>query len=153
MIPNTTQDLAHIFGTRSSTQICLTLKKFSTLVSVSRSIHWSIHRSSHSAKYTNESSQMFSAVAMFASCLSKSCSNEANVGSIVLPFSRAFSTSSHQASCSNLWNEVSPERSKVHCYELMLLITIFVNLGVFRHFETVTNIRTWIKSHIYWRML
>jgi hypothetical protein len=32
-------------------------------------------------------------------------------------------------------------------------ITIFVNLGFFRHFETVTNIRTWIKSHKYWRML
>ena len=30
---------------------------------------------------------------------------------------------------------------------------IFVNLGLFRHFETVTNIRTWIKSHRYWRML
>ena len=32
-------------------------------------------------------------------------------------------------------------------------ITIFVNLGIFWHFETVTNIRTWIKSHKYWRML
>ena len=32
-------------------------------------------------------------------------------------------------------------------------ITIFVNLVFFRHFETITNIRTWIKSHIYWRML
>ena len=32
-------------------------------------------------------------------------------------------------------------------------ITIFVNLGLFQHFETVTNIRTWIKSHRYWRML
>ena len=32
-------------------------------------------------------------------------------------------------------------------------ITIFVNLGLFRHFETVTYIRTWIKSHKYWRML
>jgi hypothetical protein len=32
-------------------------------------------------------------------------------------------------------------------------ITIFVNLGLFRHFETVTNIRTWIKSHRDWRML
>jgi hypothetical protein len=32
-------------------------------------------------------------------------------------------------------------------------IIIFVNLGLFRHFETVTNIRTWIKSHKYWRML
>ena len=32
-------------------------------------------------------------------------------------------------------------------------ITIFVNLGLFRHFETVTNIRTWIKSHKFWRML
>ena len=27
-------------------------------------------------------------------------------------------------------------------------ITIFVNLGLFRHFDTVTNIRTWIKSQI-----
>ena len=33
------------------------------------------------------------------------------------------------------------------------LITVFVNLGFFRHFETVTNIRTWIKSHKHWRML
>ena len=32
-------------------------------------------------------------------------------------------------------------------------ITIFVNLGLFRHFETVSNIRTWIISHRYWRML
>jgi hypothetical protein len=32
-------------------------------------------------------------------------------------------------------------------------ITIFVNLGFFWHFETVTNIRTWIISHKYWRML
>ena len=32
-------------------------------------------------------------------------------------------------------------------------ITIFIKLGFFRHFETVTNIRTWIKSHWYWRML
>jgi hypothetical protein len=32
-------------------------------------------------------------------------------------------------------------------------ITIFINLGLFWHFETVTNIRTWIKSHRYWRML
>jgi hypothetical protein len=36
---------------------------------------------------------------------------------------------------------------------MQLVFTIFVNLGVFRHFETVTNIRTWIKSHRYWRML
>ena len=27
------------------------------------------------------------------------------------------------------------------------------NLGLCRHFETITNIRTWIKSHGYWRML
>ena len=33
------------------------------------------------------------------------------------------------------------------------MITIFVNLGFFQHFETVTNIRTWLKSHRYWRML
>ena len=33
---------------------------------------------------------------------------------------------------------------------LQATITIFVNLGLFRHFETVTNIRTWIKSHMYW---
>jgi hypothetical protein len=35
----------------------------------------------------------------------------------------------------------------------LIFITIFVNLGLFRHFETVTNIRTWMKSHRYWRML
>ena len=41
-----------------------------------------------------------------------------------------------------------------NCYLRNLgLITTFVNLGLFRHFETVTNIRTWIKPHIYWRML
>jgi hypothetical protein len=28
-------------------------------------------------------------------------------------------------------------------------ITIFVNLGFFWHFETIIDIRTWIKSHIY----
>jgi hypothetical protein len=33
------------------------------------------------------------------------------------------------------------------------IITIFVNLGFFQHFEIVTNIRTWIKSHRYWRLL
>jgi hypothetical protein len=27
------------------------------------------------------------------------------------------------------------------------IVTIFVNLGLFRHFETVTNTRTWIKNH------
>ena len=32
-------------------------------------------------------------------------------------------------------------------------ITIFVNLGLFRHFETVANIKAWIKSHRYWKML
>ena len=32
-------------------------------------------------------------------------------------------------------------------------ITIFVNLELFWHFETVTNIRTCIKSHINWTML
>ena len=32
-------------------------------------------------------------------------------------------------------------------------MNIFVILGLFRHFETVTNIRTWIKSHRFWRML
>ena len=37
--------------------------------------------------------------------------------------------------------------------ELENVCTIFVNLGLFRHFEIVTNMRTWIKSHIYWRML
>jgi hypothetical protein len=36
---------------------------------------------------------------------------------------------------------------------IIVSITIFVNLGFVRHFETVTNIRTWIKSHRYWRML
>jgi hypothetical protein len=36
---------------------------------------------------------------------------------------------------------------------LNYLITIFVNVRLFRHFEIVTNIRTWIKSHKYWRML
>jgi hypothetical protein len=30
---------------------------------------------------------------------------------------------------------------------------MFVNLGLSRHFETVTNIRTWTKSQRYWRML
>ena len=32
-------------------------------------------------------------------------------------------------------------------------ITIFVNLGFSRYIETIANIRTWIKSHRYWRML
>ena len=38
------------------------------------------------------------------------------------------------------------------CHAYTNTITIFVNLGLFRHFETVINIRTWIKSHKYWRM-
>ena len=41
----------------------------------------------------------------------------------------------------NYWNHIS------------LVITIFINLGLLQHFEKVTNIRTWIKSHIYWRLL
>jgi hypothetical protein len=36
--------------------------------------------------------------------------------------------------------------------KIYLFITIFVNLGFFWHFETNSIIRTWIKSHIYWRM-
>ena len=32
-------------------------------------------------------------------------------------------------------------------------ITIFVNLEIFRHFEIVTNMRTWIQLHKYWRLL
>jgi hypothetical protein len=39
-----------------------------------------------------------------------------------------------------------------YCH-LSYYITIFVNLGRHRHFETITNIRTWIKSHKFWRML
>jgi hypothetical protein len=35
----------------------------------------------------------------------------------------------------------------------MYPITIFVNLGLFGHFETGTKIRTWMKSHRYWRMM
>jgi hypothetical protein len=34
----------------------------------------------------------------------------------------------------------APSKIKYYIY-----ITIFVNLGLFRHFETVKNIRTWIK--------
>ena len=41
----------------------------------------------------------------------------------------------------------------LHINNLNPNITIFVNLRLFRHFETVINIRTWIKSHRYWRML
>ena len=37
--------------------------------------------------------------------------------------------------------------------DILTSITIFVNLGIFRNFETVTNIRTWIESHKFWRML
>ena len=45
-------------------------------------------------------------------------------------------------------------RKKDSCYKMIgPFITVFVNLGFFRHFETITNIRTWIKSHGYWRML
>ena len=39
-------------------------------------------------------------------------------------------------------------RSKHIC-----IITIVVNLGLCGHFEIVANIRTWTKSHGYWRML
>ena len=38
-------------------------------------------------------------------------------------------------------------------YNSYHMITIFLNLGFFRHFETITSIRTWIKSHRFWRML
>ena len=38
-------------------------------------------------------------------------------------------------------------------YDMLGYITIFVNLGLFQHFETITNIRTWMKSHRHWRML
>ena len=41
---------------------------------------------------------------------------------------------------------------KVILIDNFVFITIFVNLGFFRHFETVTHMRTWIKSHRYWRM-
>ena len=41
-------------------------------------------------------------------------------------------------------------QKNIHKY---ILITIFVDLGLFRHFEIVINIWTWMKSHIYWRML
>jgi hypothetical protein len=46
----------------------------------------------------------------------------------------------------------------VHYSKVLLTITFdhittFVNLGFFLHFETTTNIRTWIKSPRYWRML
>jgi hypothetical protein len=49
-------------------------------------------------------------------------------------------------------------RQQLWCFEadyafhhIMSFIIIFVNLGLFRHFEIITNIRTWIKSHRYWR--
>jgi hypothetical protein len=37
--------------------------------------------------------------------------------------------------------------------KLIMRHRYIVNLGLFWHFETITNIRTWIKSHRYWRML
>ena len=40
-----------------------------------------------------------------------------------------------------------------YCQSHQTLIIIFANLGLFRHFETIIHIRTWIKSHIFWRML
>ena len=54
-----------------------------------------------------------------------------------------------------LWghNSMSSSNYDLVLYFYYTQITIFVNLGLFRHFETVTNIRTWIKSHWYWRML
>jgi hypothetical protein len=50
------------------------------------------------------------------------------------------------------WRIAGPNTNK-QINKIRHLITIFINLGLFRHFETVTNIRTWIKSHRYWRML
>ena len=37
--------------------------------------------------------------------------------------------------------------------QILISLYSLINLGFFRHFETVTNIRTWIKSHKYWRLL
>ena len=37
------------------------------------------------------------------------------------------------------------KHDRVGCNFNLLLLTIFVNLGLFRHFERVTNIRTWIN--------
>ena len=44
-------------------------------------------------------------------------------------------------------------KTAMQVHSKVSVITIFVNLGFFWHFETITNIRTSIKSHIYWRML
>ena len=50
-------------------------------------------------------------------------------------------------------SEIKHKKSSRHISLIKHTITIFVNLGLFRHFGTVTNIRTWIKLHRYWRML
>ena len=66
--------------------------------------------------------------------------------------------------CSSVMSLMSVDSSckSMHCHLSFLffsfetnetLITMFVNVEFFRHFETVTNIRTWTKSHRYWRML
>ena len=49
------------------------------------------------------------------------------------------------------WGNVSCQH--VSGWTLKHFITILIRLGLFRHFETFRNIRTWIKSHRYWRML
>ena len=51
---------------------------------------------------------------------------------------------------------LSKNRIAYETYDFSLcftFISIFVDLGFFLHFETVTNIKTWIKSQRYWRML
>ena len=46
------------------------------------------------------------------------------------------------------YNAFSPISSDLICSNIN---NIFINLGFFWHFETFTYIRTWIKSHKYWR--
>ena len=53
----------------------------------------------------------------------------------------------------NAWNKSQSVASWVRVIANAGFIIIFINLGFFGRFETVTNIRTWIKSHRCWRML
>ena len=101
---------------------------------------------------------------------SRSCNNNPLSCSVV---SRSFGNSGNEiflnpslleiATIAVLMKTTMIMKSMIDCSFLILIlmqfflciscITIFVNSGMFWHFETVTNTRTWIKSHRYWRMV
>ena len=86
---------------------------------------------------------------------------------IIFIFIFSWETASNLLNRSNQWAERVLHTANLYfvgklCIQYLLMLghmlfvdlgyyirdfTIFVNLGLFRHFETVTNIRTWMKSY------